>query len=140
MKRKKLIAYILAGALCCSLLASLAGCGGKTDKAAEDPAKPGGGTAAETPAPEFVYAPEFVEIKGELDSSFDSMIYRDGRFLASIYAKLGEREPREGEIVTYDGQLTIWGQKLYWLGLDGSLEEVSGYTPLPGPEDGEGGA
>ena len=141
MKKKKLLTYILAGALCCSMLAGLAGCGGKTDKAAEDPGKPGGGTAAtETPAPEFVYAPEFVEIKGELDSSFDSMIYRDGRFLASMYTRLGEREPREGEIVTYDGQLTIWGQKLYWLGLDGSLEEVSGYVSLPGPEDGNGGA
>ena len=141
MKRKKLLTYILTGALCCSMLAGLAGCGGKTGGSAEDPAKQGSGAAAsETPAPEFVYAPEFVDVKGELDTSFDSMIYHDGRFLAGLYTKVGERELREGEELTYEGQLDVYGQKLYWLGLDGSLEEVAGYEPLPAPEEGDGGS
>ena len=141
MKKKKLLTYILTGALCCSMLASLAGCGGKSGGGAEDPEKQGGGSAAaETPAPEYVYAPEYVDVKGELTSSFDSMLYHDGRFLASMYTKVGERELREGEELTYDGQLDVYGQKLYWLGMDGSLEEVSGYEPLPAPEDGNGGA
>lgn len=139
MKTKKLLTYILTGALCCSMLAGLAGCGGKTGGSAEDPAKQGG-AAAETPAPEYVYAPEYVDVKGELDSSFDSMIFHDGRFLASLYTKIGERELREGEELTYEGQLDVWGQKLYWLGLDGSLEEVAGYEPLPAPAEGDGGS
>ena len=139
MKGKKLLTYILTGALCCSLLAGFAGCGGKTGGGSEQPAKQGG-SSAETPAPEFVYAPEYVDVKGELNSSFDNMLYRDGRFLASVFSKIGERELREDEELTYDGQLDVWGQKLYWLDLDGSLEEIAGYKPLPAPEEGDGGA
>ena len=124
------------------MLASLAGCGGKTSESPSDPGKQSGGkTAAETPAPEFVYAPEYVDVKkDDLTNGFDNMLYRDGRFLASMYTKIGEREMREDEVLEYEGQLDIWGQRLYWLDLDGSLEEVSGYEPMPGPEDGNGGA
>ena len=139
MKSKKLLAYVLGGALCCSILAGLAGCGGKGGKSA-DPENTETPAPTETAAPEYVYVPEHVEIKGTFTSSFDNMVYSNGRLLASMYTKVGEREKREGEEVTYEGQLDIYGNKLYWLSLDGSVEEVSAYAPLPAPENGDGGS
>ena len=133
MKKNRLISHILAGALCVSLLAGLAGCGDK--KAADDPAAtpaPGGqAAAAET---EFVYTPTYVDVQGEFDNGFDNLVYRDGRFLASVYAKVGERELKEGEVLQWEGQNWIYGEKLYWLDLDGRIEEVTGFQPVPVPE------
>ena len=133
MKKKTLIAYLLTLALCLSLLAGLAGCGNKQDPS-EDPGKPNGEPgkpgASETADPEFVYVPEYVEVQGDFTSSFDNMIYSDGRFLASMYTKIGERELEEGEVLEWEGQNWIWGQKLYWLSLDGTTEEITGYEPL----------
>ncbi len=137
MKAKKILTYIVSGALCCAMLAGLAACGGKSGDSPEAPGKQGG-KAEETPAPEFVYAPEYVDVKGDLTTSFDNMLYYDGRFLTSSYVRTGEQE-----VVTEDGETErrdVWATKLAWLGLDGSLEEIPGYEPLPGPEDGEGGA
>ena len=126
MKTKRLISYILTGALCLSLLA---GCGGS--KQSTEPGTPTGAPDQTDPAAqEFVYVPEYVDVQGEFSSSFDNMIYQDGRFLASIYTKIGERELEEGEELQWEGQNWIWGQKLYWLSLDGATEEITGYAPL----------
>ncbi len=141
-KKKKFLSYILTAALCLSLLAGLSGCGSKNGDT-PDPSKPTadpGGKQGQTDVaePEFVYVPEYVEVKGEFNNSFDTMIYRDGRFLTSVYCKIGEREPLEGEELQYEGQLWIWGNKLFWLSLDGSLEEITGYEPLKyEPEESE---
>ncbi len=138
MKAKKILTYIVSGVLCCAMLTSLAACGGKSGDSPEAPGKQGGGKAEETPAPEFVYAPEYVDVKDELTTSFDNMLYFDGRFLTSSYVRIGEQEVEgeDGETLHKD----VWGTKLGWLGLDGSVEEIPAYEPLPGPEDGEGGA
>ena len=137
MKSKRILTYILTGALCCAILAGLSGCGGKDGKRA-DPEKTETPAQTETAEPEYVYVPEYVDIDGRFNGGFDNMIDSNGRFLASMYTKLGEREKREGEEVTYEGQLDVYGNKLYWLSLDGRLEEISGYAPMPAPESGDG--
>ncbi len=88
MKVKKILTYIVSGALCCAMLAGLAACGGKSGDSPEAPGKQGG-KAEETPAPEFVYAPEYVDVKADLTTSFDNMLYYDGRFLTSSYVRTG---------------------------------------------------
>ena len=128
---KKSVLFILIAAMCLSLLA---GCGKKTEP--EDPANPGTpGTEQTEEHSEYVYAAEYVPVKGDFMSSFDRMIYSDGRLLVSVYEKIGERELEEGEVLEYEGQTWIYGEKLYWLDLDGTLEEITGYAPMEVPED-----
>ena len=134
MKQKTILSYILILALCLSLCAGLAGCGGKKNespdpaKPSADPGKPG---QTDTADPEFVYVPEYVDVKGaELTSSIDTLLFADGRFLTSSYCKIGERELEEGEELQWEGQNWIYGQKLFWLDLDGTLTEIPGYEPL----------
>ncbi len=133
MKKNSIITYILTAALCLSLLAGLTGCGNKSNetpdpsKPTSDPSKSGQTDVTE---PEYVYVPTYVDVEGEFNSSFDNMVYSNGHFLASMYGKIGERELEEGEELQYEGQNWIWGQKLYWLSLDGKVEEITGYEPL----------
>ena len=134
MKQKTILSYILILALCLSLCAGLAGCGGKKNES-PDPAKPsadpGKSGQTDTADPEFVYVPEYVDVKGaELTSSIDTLLFADGRFLTSSYCKIGERELEEGEELQWEGQNWIYGQKLFWLDLDGTLTEIPGYEPL----------
>ncbi len=130
MKAKRILSYILIFALCLSLFASLAGCGDQK-KQTDEPGKPSTEPGkTEVSDNEFVYVPEYVKVEGELSSSFDNMVFSGDRFLASMYGKIGERELEEGEVLEWEGQNWIWGQQLYWLSMDGKLEEISGYTPL----------
>ncbi len=134
MKQKTLLSYILILALCLSLCAFLSGCGGKSGDT-PDPSKPtadpGKSGQTDTADPEFVYVPEYVDVKGaDLTNGLDSLIYSGGRFLTSSYCKIGERELEEGETLEWEGQNWIWGQKLFWLDLDGTLTEITGYEPL----------
>lgn len=130
---KKVISYILTAALCLSLFAGLTGCGGKKGETPDpsnpsaDPGKPG---QTDTADPEFVYVPEYVNVEGEFNNGLESLIYHEGRFLTSSYGKIGERELEEGEVLQWEGQNWIWGHRLYWLSLDGKVEEISGYEPL----------
>ena len=133
MKKKTLLSYILILALCLSLCGGLAGCGNKTaqsDEPGKTNADPSGPAQTDTSDPEFVYVPEYVDVQGEFTSGFDNLIYQNGRFLTSSYCKIGERELAEGEVLQWEGQNWIYGQKLFWLDLDGKVEEVTGYTPL----------
>ena len=127
---KKPILYILTAALCASLLA---GCGGKNNPA--DPSAPGNTPAQTEEHPDYVYTTEYVPVKADLISSFDNALYSNGKLLVSSYGKIGERELEEGEILEYEEQLWIYGEKLYWLSLDGTLEEITGYAPMEVPED-----
>lgn len=118
-KRSILLALVMA--MCVSLFA---GCGG--EKAPENE------PAEETP--EYVYTAEYVPIEGEYQNGFSQLFYTDGRFLASSYCKIGERELEEGEVLQWEGQNWIWGNKLFWVGLDGKVEEITGYQPMALPE------
>ena len=128
---KKTVLYLLIAAMCLSLLA---GCGKKEPTG--EPSAPGTNTPAQTEDhPEYVYTAEYVPVKGEFMSSFDNMLYSNGKLLVSTYTKIGEREPEEDEVLEYAEQLWIYGEKLYWLSLDGTLEEITGYAPMEVPED-----
>ena len=97
---------------------------------AKPTAEPGKSGQTDVAEPEFVYVLEYVDVKGEFQNSFDSLIYHDGRFLTSMYGKIGERELEEGEELQWEGQNWIWGNRLYWLSLDGTLQEITGYEPI----------
>ena len=133
MKRNGILSCILTAALCLSLFAGLTGCGDKKNETPDpskpntEPGKPG---QTDTVDPEFVYVPEYVDVQGEFNNGFDNLLYHDGRFLTSTYCKIGERELAEGEELQWEGQNWIWGNKLFWLSLDGKVEEITGYTPL----------
>ena len=133
MKRNSILSCILTAALCLSLFAGLTGCGDKKNET-PDPSKPntepGKSGQTDTVDPEFVYVPEYVDVQGEFNNGFDNLLYHDGRFLTSTYCKIGERELEEGEVLEWEGQNWIWGNKLFWLSLDGKVEEITGYTPL----------
>lgn len=138
MKKRNIILFILAAALCVSLFGCLTGCGGNHT---DDPKEPdnkgdnGNGTVT-TPEehPDFVWASEYIPVKGEFTNSFDNILYSNGRLLVSTYCMIRDNTP-EGVIPEWEGQYWEWGEKLYWLNLDGTTEEISGYEPLPAPED-----
>jgi len=128
---KKPITYILTAALCLTLMA---GCGSKT--ADTEPA-PGTPAAADTTEhPDYVYTSEFITIEGDYTSGFDAICYSEsaGRLLGNMYGKVGERELDEGEVLEYEGQNWIYGNQLYWINLDGSVELIEGYVPMEVPE------
>ena len=140
----KQIKKILTLLLCAVMVLSLAACGGNTGSGGNN-AGGGSGSGSNTgsgssssgsgttaPAEEtYVYVSEFVPI-GELNSYPQAPIYRDGRFLTSTYAVIGDATP-EGVTPEWEGQYAVYGTKFYWLNLDGSVEELTAYEPVPAP-------
>ena len=112
---KKILVLVLAAAM----LLSLAACGKGTDK------------PESTPTPDTVYASEFYTFpdSGEDLGNLDVRYVDEDGFLVASYAKVGEREPEEGEVVEYEGQLDIYEQRLYRMDFSGKLTPLA-YEPL----------
>ena len=155
MKKLKRILTLL---LCAAMVLSLAACGGNNNGTAngepgDNPAPGGGNSSAsgtggkpgsgsdsgsQTPAQDtYVYVPEYVKIQNETNGSPNRLIYHDGKFLTDFYMVIGNNTP-EGVTPEYEGQYDIYGDRFYWLNLDGSMEELTAYEPLPTPELPEG--
>ena len=135
MRRVKQIAALLLAVL---MLLALAACG----KSGEQSANPGGQSETsgksgdkqapkETPAPEFVYTADYetLNLPEELGDFWPDLVTEDG-FLSIVAEKVGERELYEGEELTWDGQLDIYENRLYKLGLDGKLTKLEGYEQM----------
>ena len=135
MRRVKQIAALLLAVL---MLLALAACG----KSGEQSANPGGQSETsgksgdkqapkETPAPEFVYTADYetLNLPEELGGFYPNLVTEDG-FLSIVGEKVGERELYEGEELTWDGQLDIYENRLYKLGLDGKLTKLEGYEQM----------
>ena len=152
MKRLKRILTLL---LCAAMVLSLAACGGNSNANGEpgDNPAPGGGNSSasgtgtgsgsgssggnkQPAADTYVYVPEYVKIS-DMNGYPDRLIYHDGKFLTSFYTVIGNNTP-EGVTPEYEGQYDVYGNKFFWLNLDGSMEELTAYEPLPVPELPEG--
>ena len=136
--KKRILCFILAAALCLGLLAVLGGCekketpSGGADAADSTPA-PGGSGSAPTPAsgPEsYIYTASYVPLKdSSLGGNVSPLAFVDGRFLASAYIVVRSEIP-EGVTPEYEGQYDVYENRFFWIGLDGSMEPLSGYVPL----------
>ena len=134
---KKLLTILLITALCLSLCTGLSGCGGKKDPAVDpnqggssDPADPNQGGSSGTPAPEtYVYASQSIPLKGDFVSGLDAVACQDGKILASCWTKIGENIP-EGVTPEWEDQYAIYGMKLFWVSLDGTVTPLEGYAPM----------
>jgi len=130
----KVFRSIASAALAGAMLLSLAACGSapvsgsaqNTTSAAANTA-----TAAEAPV-EYVYKSEYVSADNG-ESSVWNPVFDDTGFLTCMTVKVGEREPEEGEIIEYDGQLDIYENRLFHFNYDGSRTELPNYEPLKLP-------
>ena len=143
-KRKKILILLL----CAAMVLSLAACGGKNGTGgnsgtgsggnpAPTPTAGGSGSGSTPVQDTYVYVPEYVPISSELDGYPSSLLYADGRFLTSVYGVIRSEIP-EGVTPEWEGQYDIYGNKFYWLNLDGSMEALSAYEPMPAPTFEEG--
>ena len=143
-KRKKILILLL----CAAMVLSLAACGGKNGTGgnsgtgsggnpAPTPTAGGSGSGSTPVQDTYVYVPEYVPISSELDGYPSSLLYADGRFLTSVYGVIRSEIP-EGVTPEWEGQYDIYGNKFYGLNLDGSMEALSAYEPMPAPTFEEG--
>lgn len=118
-----------------SMTFALAACGASTNVEGTSGAASTGTKAAET-GDEYVYAAEFIT----LDKStrfLQPKIYTDDGFYAISSEKVGEKIP-EGAVLEYEGQYDVYQSKLYYVGFDGSVQDMVDYTPIPAPENVDG--
>ena len=109
-----------------SMTLSLTACGEeKTDSGAAS-------TAA--PADEYVYSAEFKTLSEDRSTSFSPKIYTDDGFYATSYEKVGTEIP-EGAVLEYEGQYDVYRSKLYFIGFDGTIQELTEYKPIELPEN-----
>lgn len=88
---------------------------------------------AET-AEEYVYAPQFSTLSEQQHSSFSTKAYTEDGVYATSYEKVGTEIP-EGVTPEYEGQYDVYQSKLYFIGFDGSIQELTEYMPLTLPEN-----
>lgn len=123
---KKKIRNIIMLLVILSLALGMTACG--AEKAENKPT----GTAA--PTDEYVYAPEFTTLSENNTRSFNPKIYTDDGFYATSYEKVGENIP-EGAVLDYEGQYDVYQSKLYYIGFDGSVQELTEYKSVSVPEN-----
>lgn len=125
MKKRNLIALLLALAMCLSLAA----CGSGTDSPTSTKDAPGA-----TPAPEYVYTAEFTDFLKDSKDYVYPRVYTDGGFYATSYEKVGEDIP-EGVTPEYEGQYDVYQTMLYFASNDGKMKKLEKYQPLPAEEN-----
>lgn len=89
----------------------------KTDESKED-----------TPA--YIYNTEFKTLLSDSERTLNPRLFTDDGFYAVSYEKVGERELEEGEVLEYEGQLDIYGSKLFFVDFDGNYEELTEYKSV----------
>lgn len=119
---KKKIKTVVLLTVLLSMVLSLAACG--SPKETKD-------TSAATE--EYVYAPEFTTISEKQNNYLIPKIYTDDGFYATSYEKVGTEIP-EGAVLEYEGQYDVYRSKLYFIGFDGSKQELTEYKPIETPE------
>lgn len=125
MKRK--LRSLLGLVLALAMLLSLAACGSKTEE---------NNTKQEEEHPEMVYAAESLALNAsELRDGISPAAYTDEGFYGLSYGKIGEQEIPEGVVPEYEGEYDIYGYRIYFVGYDGSVRQLKGYTPMDAPED-----
>ena len=131
--KKKIRSFVLLLTVL-ALLFGLTACGEPTESEAKpSELKAEGKSAAED---EYVYHAEFKKIADGFKSFLNPRIFTDDGFYATAYEKLRDRIP-EGVTPEYEDQYAVYGSKLYFVGYDGSLQELTEYSSVPAPENTE---
>ena len=130
----KKIMKMLALLLALAMLFGLAACGQSESGGSDSESEKSGGRSRskETPAPEFVYKANYAPVATDNDqmrSFYPRLVTEDGFYCVSTEV-IGQRELYEGEILQWDGQLDIYENRLYRLGVDGSFSRLEGYEPM----------
>lgn len=87
---------------------------------------------------EMVYTAKSVRVDPTLlPDGIQPSVYTDDGFYGTSYGKIADGVVPEGATVEWEGQYDIYGNKLYFVGFDGSVRELTGYKPLEGKEDTE---
>ena len=125
---KKLLAFVLAAAM----LLCLAACGRSESDGSEGGKSSGRKKNNETPTPEFVYKANYqtVDSATEQPRYFSPSLVTGDAFYGFVSEKTGERELMEGETLQWEGQLDVYENRLYRLGIDGSFTKLEGYAPM----------
>lgn len=129
---KKILSLLLAFVLC---LSCFAGCG--DDSQSGSSSSSSGDTQPVEDTPEFVYVPEYIPVKAELENSLSNFVASGDTFLTTCWGVIADNTP-EGVVPEYEGEYWVYGQVLYLLDLEGNLTKVENYLPMEVPEDREG--
>ena len=130
----KKIRSLLCLALVMALSVGLAGCGGKSAGNTSDDAQ-----QTEQPlSGEMVYSASFTAIDAPEGVSLNPRAYTADGFYATSYEKIGQRELNEGETLEFEGQLDLYGVKLYYVSNDGKCSLLKNYKAAEAPKDEEG--
>lgn len=126
----KLMKHALAALLALAMLFGLAACG-QTN-------------VEETPVPEYVYKAVYSDVKNDYESirgGVYSTLTTSKGFYFFNGEVVGQRELEEGETLEYDGQLDIYENRLYFLGVDGVVQQLEDFQPMDfEPEEGHYGS
>ena len=122
---KKTIRSLLGLLLVLCMTLSLAACGGKEDT-----------PQGQEQHPEMVYTAKSEKIDTtQAEEGISPTAYTDDGFYGVSYGKVADGVLPEGAVVEWEGQYDVYGYRLFFVGYDGTVRELSEYTPLEPTED-----
>ena len=130
---RKTFRSVMALLMVCAMAFGFAACG-STENGGETSAAPSP-TAAQQD--EYVYSAKFTTLAENDTRYLYPRIHTDDGFYATSYEKVGEDIP-EGAVLEYEGQYDVYQTKLFFIGYDGSIQELTEYTPCAFEGDSEG--
>lgn len=119
-KLKKALCAATALTIALAMALGLSGCG------KENADSDNGNSQDGVTASGFVYVPEYKEIKIDNQWGFNSVAYTDDGFYALSNEVIGNETP-EGVTPEWEGQYDIYGNVLYKIGFDGTVEKLSAF-------------
>lgn len=124
---KRFLAIVLALAM----IFALAACGQKQEESEGGKESGRNKDSKNTPAPEFVYKANYQTLNGGNKSQqfYPTLVTQDA-FYCINNEVVGQRELEENETLEWEGQLDIYENRLYRLGVDGSMEKLEQYRPI----------
>ena len=131
---KKIIVSILALAMVLSLCAC-----GKID-VPEFPGLPGKSDSSSQSGdtPEYTYTSTYGTIDIDSENYMRVLAYTDSGFYATYEEVVGDETP-DGVVPEYEGQYWIYESRLTFINYDGQISDISGYSPVPRPQNGGNG-
>ncbi len=146
MKVPKTIESIIKGSvfsavLCVLMMLSLCACGSLSAQETESGISPRQQAASSengsAPAGGYVWESAFhpVLTDSEEDASLQPVLFTEDGFYAAGQVLLGRREPAPDEKEEYEGQFDIYGNMLYFVHSDGTVDRLSNFTPSAPPEN-----
>ena len=86
--------------------------------------------------PEYVYVAETQKLNSEeLENGISPSAFTADGFYGFSYGKIADGVVPEGAELEYEGQYDVYGNRIFFVGYDGSVRELKNYTPMDAPED-----